>query len=164
MKYLLKWSFLTLFTFFLTEASTSFGLTMNLSFLLIYFFIHQELFSGDRKKLSFPELKILAFLTIIGLIEDLRQGYIGPAVISKNIVGVSLVLLLRQSLFHWNETFKGIMLFLFTLLDETIYNTVFLLFIHTSYDHINLMRDSIIRSLLNVPLGMMLSFGKSNEG
>jgi hypothetical protein len=102
----------------------------------------------------------MLFFVLIGLFDDLTQGIIGPAIISKTIAGISLVILTKQLFFHWTEQFKGLIVFLLTLLDETIYSIVIIYFFNLQFDNLLLIKTTLIRALFNIPIGLIISWRK----
>lgn len=160
MKSYLRWLLLISITYLASQIFISFGLNLNLSFLLVYFFIIENFFIEDKKNIEISELKMVLFFTLIGFLDDLIQGYLGPSIISKNLTGIFLLLLVKQSFFSWTEPFKGLIIFLFTLIDEAISNIIFLQFFTLTIDHFLLLEDSLVRALFNVPIGLILSWRK----
>lgn len=160
MKYYLRWLLSITITYLVSQIFISFGLNLNLSFLLIYFFLIENFFVAEKKNINLSEIKMILFFTLIGIIDDLIQGCLGPSIISKNIAGITLLLLVKQSFFSWTEPFKGLVILLFTLFDDTISNVIFIQFFSLNIDHFSLIKDSLVRALFNVPLGLILSWRK----
>lgn len=160
MKSYLRWLLLISITYLASQILISLGLNLNLSFLLIYFFVIENFFIEEKRNIYLSELQMILFFTLIGFIDDLIQGYLGPSIVSKNITGVFLLLLVKQSFFSWTEPFKGLVIFLFTLLDDTISNLIFMQFFSLNIDHLLLLRESLVRALFNVPVGLILSWRK----
>lgn len=160
MKKYIRWFILISLTMLASQILISFGLNLNLFFLLIYFFVIENFFIEERRNIYLSELQMILFFSLMGLIDDLIQGYLGPSLISKNISGLLLLILVKQSFFSWTEPFKGIVIFLFTLLDDTISNILFMQFFPLNIDHHLLLKESLVRALFNVPVGLVLSWRK----
>ncbi len=159
MKKHLKWA-IFIFIVFLTEQYFLIdGNTLNFSFLLIYLFAIEYTFTEtEQKKITSSELFPLIFFAIIGLIEDLFQGIIGPAIISKSITGMFLIVLARQIFFNWTEIFKTLVIFSFTILDETIYSSIIIYSFSIEIFPSLLLKKILISGLINIPFGLILSW------
>ncbi|MEN2994205.1 MAG: hypothetical protein ABDH19_02510 [Thermodesulfovibrio sp.] len=161
MNFLIKWVILTSFTFLLEQLITIDGITLNFSFLLIFLFVIHYFFPDiEQKKIAPSELLPILFFLMIGLVEDLFQGIIGPSIISKTITGYLLILLIKQLFFHWTELFKAVIICLFTMIDELIYSFIMIYFFNISVGYIMLLKTSLIKALVNIPFGLILSWKK----
>jgi hypothetical protein len=162
MKLLLKWFSFIILALVCQNLFLSFtGIKTNLFFLLMYLFIITYYFPKEQKRNRAPnEFYPLLFCVIIGLIEDLEQGIIGPSIISKSVTGFLLIKLAVRVFFNWNEQFKGAIIFIFTLIDEIIYMTILIYFFNLSVESLVLITEVLIRALLNVPLGLFITWGK----
>ncbi|MCS7214674.1 MAG: hypothetical protein RMI30_02840 [Thermodesulfovibrio sp.] len=148
-------------TFLIEKTFTIEGLNFNFSFLLIYLFVIHYFFPKvEQKKIEPSELLPILFFIIVGLLEDLFQGILGPAVISKSITGYLLILLIKQLFFHWTELFKAIIICIFTIIDEIIYSLIMIYFFNISLDYFSLLKLSFIKGLSNIPFGLILSWRK----
>lgn len=161
MKSVLKWSIFIFFTFFIEQIFTIDSINFNFSFLLIYLFVINYFFpKTEQKKIAPSEFLPVLFFITIGLIEDLLQGIIGPAIISKTITGFLLIILVRQLFFHWTETFKALVICIFTIIDELIYSMIMIYFFNFSVEYLQLTKNLFIKGLINVPIGLILSWRK----
>ncbi|GAB6182910.1 hypothetical protein [Thermodesulfovibrio hydrogeniphilus] len=161
MKRALKWVILIFLAFFAEQYFLIDGITLNFSFLLIYLFAIEHTFTEtEQKKIASSELLPLLFFAMTGLIEDLFQGIIGPAIISKSISGMFLIVLTRQLFFHWTEIFKTLVIFSFTILDETIYSFIVIYFFSIEISSSLLLKKILISGLINIPFGLILSWKK----
>lgn len=161
MKSILKWSVFIFLTFFIEQIFTIDGINFNFSFLLIYFFVIHNFFPDRKqKKIAPSEFLPILFFVIIGLIEDLFQGILGPAIISKTLTGYLLILLIKQIFFYWTELFKAIVICVFTVLDELIYSFIVIYFFNINVKYFMLLKVSFIKGLINIPLGLILSWKK----
>jgi|YNPBryulayer2012_1023412.scaffolds.fasta_scaffold00717_9 hypothetical protein len=161
MKNFFKWTIIVLITFFFQELITIYTIRLNFSILLIYKFVIEHFFPKEELRNITPsEVLPMLFFVLIGLFDDLTQGIIGPAIISKTIAGISLVILTKQLFFHWTEQFKGLIVFLLTLLDETIYSIVIIYFFNLQFDNLLLIKTTLIRALFNIPIGLIISWRK----
>jgi len=161
MKKFLKWSIFILITFFLQELITISTIRLNFSILLIYKFIVEHFFPKEEQRNITPsEVLPLLFFVLIGFFDDLTQGIIGPSIISKTIAGTSLIILAKQLFFHWTEQFKGLIIFLLTLIDEVIYSVVIIYFFNFQFDNLLLTKTILIRALFNIPIGLVISWRK----
>ncbi len=159
MKRALKWAILIFLAFFIEQYFLIDGITLNFSFLLIYLFAIEYTFTEtEQKKIASSELLPLLFFAMTGLIEDLFQGIIGPAIISKSISGMFLIVLTRQLFFHWTEIFKTLVIFSFTILDETIYSFIVICFFSIEISSSLLLKKILISGLINIPFGLILSW------
>ncbi len=161
MKITLKWILLVFFVFLTEELVAIDGISLNLSFLLIYLFVINHFFyKSERKKIAPSEFLPVIFFATIGLLEDLFQGIIGPAIISKTLTGVILMILVKQLFFHWTEFFKALVICFFTILDEAIYSFIVIYFFNYYVDPFFLVKSFIIKGLVNIPLGLISSWRK----
>lgn len=161
MKLALKWLLLILSTYLSQNFLILIGINTNLSFLLIYFFIIEYYFPKDKQRnISPSEIYPLMFFILIGFIDDLIQGILGPSIISKSIAGFILINLTNQLFFNWTEQFKGTIIFFFTLLDEIIYSGIIIYFLNFTIEPLILFKDITMRALFNVPLGLFISWGR----
>lgn len=159
MKQIIRWGLLIAITYLCSYLSIFFGFSLNLYFLLIYLFIIENIFNIKRN-LASSEINMILFFALVGLIDDLNQGYLGPSIISKIVTGVLLFLLAKQIFFSWNEQLKSIVIFLFTIIDETISVMIYIYFFHFQIDLFYFYKSAIIRALINVPIGLILSWRK----
>lgn len=156
-----KWAILIFLVFFAEHLLTINGLNFNFSFLLIYIFIIKFFFpQTEQKKIAPSEIVPVIFSAVIGLIEDLIQGVIGPAIISKTITGSLLMVLVKQLFFHWTEIFKACVILVFTILDETIYSLIIVYFFNFNTQYTMLLKDFFIKGLINIPPGLILTWRK----
>lgn len=161
MKSILKWSIYIFLTFFIEQIFIIDGINFNFSFLLIYLFVIHYFFPDiEQKKIAPSEFLPILFFITIGLIEDLFQGIIGPAIISKTLTGYLLILLIKQLFFHWTELFKAIVICIFTVMDELIYSFIMIYFFNINIEYFMLLKVSFIKGLLNIPFGLILSWRK----
>ncbi len=162
MKKLIKWISLTALTLLIQSLILIFtGIKTNLFFLLIFLFIVDYYFPKEQKKNISPhEVYPLIFFAFIGFIEDLGQEIIGPSIISKSITGYLLIKITNQFFFTWSPPFKGIIIFIFTLLDEFISMVIVMSFFNLDFEHFVLLKEIFIRALINVPLGLFISWGR----
>lgn len=159
MRSFVKWVLIISLTFFIQQILAGFGMRTDLSFLLVYFFTIKFYFPKEKqRKISQPAVLPLLFSVLIGLLEDLTQGSWGPSIISKSISGFILIKLSNQLFFDWTEEFKGIIIFLFTLLDEVIYSGIIIYFFDFQTIPQMLTRELTISALINVPIGLLLSW------
>ncbi|GAQ94319.1 hypothetical protein TAGGR_1498 [Thermodesulfovibrio aggregans] len=157
MRHLTKWSVLIFSAFFIEQIFTIGNISFNFSFLLIYLFVIDYFFPEvEQKKIAPSEVLPVLFFVMIGLIEDFFQGIIGPAVISKTITGVLLIVLVRQLFFHWTEIFKALVIFVFTIIDEIISSLIMIYFFDFSFNT-QLFKAVFLRGLINIPIGLILS-------
>ncbi|GAB5045636.1 hypothetical protein [Thermodesulfovibrio sp. TK110] len=160
MKDLIKWGIFVFFTFFIEQTFTIDSISFNFSFLLIYLFVIHYFFPEiEQKKIAPSEILPVLFFVTVGVIEDMFQGIIGPAIISKTITGVILIILVRQLFFHWTEIFKALVIFIFTIMDEIIYSLIVVYFFNFNLNP-QLFKIFFIRGLINIPLGLILSWRK----
>ncbi len=160
MKDLIKWGIFIFFTFFIEQTFTIDSISFNFSFLLIYLFVIHYFFPEiEQKKIAPSEILPVLFFVTVGVIEDMFQGIIGPAIISKTITGVILIILVRQLFFHWTEIFKALVIFIFTIMDEIIYSLIVVYFFNFNLNP-QLFKIFFIRGLINIPLGLILSWRK----
>jgi hypothetical protein len=160
MKSVIKWFIFIFFTFFVEQVFTIGNINFNFSFLLIYLFVIHYFFPKvEQKKIAPSETLPVLFFVTVGAVEDLFQGIVGPAIISKTITGVLLIILVRQLFFHWTETFKALVIFIFTLIDEVIYSSIMIYFFNFSVN-LQLFKALFIKGLINVPIGLLLSWRK----
>jgi len=160
MKSVIKWCILIFFTFFIEQIFTIESINFNFSFLLIYFFVINYFFPEvEQKKIAPSEILPVLFFLVVGLIEDLLQGIIGPAVISKTITGVLLIILVKQLFFHWTSEFKALVIFVFTIIDEVIYSSIMIYFFNFAVT-MQLFKTFFIQGLINIPIGLILSWRK----
>lgn len=158
---LFKWSLLILFAFFAEKFITISWITLNFSFLLIYLFVIEYFFpKSEQKKLYSSDLFPVIFFIFIGIVEDFFQGIIGPAIVSKTLTGLLLTILARQLFFHWTELFKASLIFLFTILDEAIYSFIVIYFFNFKIAYLYFLASLILKGLVNVPIGLILSWRK----
>lgn len=156
-----KWIIFIFFVFFAQHLLTINGLNFNFSFLLIYIFVIKYFFpKTEQKKIAPSEIVPVVFSASIGTIEDLIQGIIGPAIISKTITGSFLMILVKQLFFHWTEIFKACVILVFTIIDETIYSLIMVYFFNFNTPYSMLLKDFFIKGLTNIPLGLILTWRK----
>uniref|UniRef100_A0A7C4EKQ7 Rod shape-determining protein MreD n=1 Tax=Thermodesulfovibrio aggregans TaxID=86166 RepID=A0A7C4EKQ7_9BACT len=156
-----KWVIFTFLIFFAEHILTFKGLNFNFSFLLIYIFVIKYFFpKTEQKKIAPSEALPVLFSSGIGLIEDLFQGIIGPAIISKTITGSLLIILVKQLFFHWTEIFKAFIILIFTVIDETIYSLIMVYFFNFNTEYIMLLKNFFIKGLINIPLALILTWRK----
>ncbi len=102
----------------------------------------------------------MLFFAFIGFIEDLGQEITGPAIISKSLTGFILVKLTHQFFFTWSPHFKGMIIFIFTLLDEVIYMLIVISFFNINFEPFVLSKEIFIKALINIPIGLFISWGR----
>lgn len=159
MKNFVKWSILILFTYLIQNFFILCGLKNNLSFLLAYLFVIKYYFPRENKRNIAPsEVYPLLFFILIGLIDDLIQGILGPAIISKTISGYILINLTNQLFFNWTEHFKAALIFIFTLLDELLYSGIVIYFFNFQAEPLIILKNTITISLFNIPIGLLISW------
>ncbi|WP_353683418.1 hypothetical protein V4D30_05955 [Thermodesulfovibrio sp. 3907-1M] len=160
MKHVIKWGIFIFFTFFIEQIFTIDSISFDFSFLLIYLFVIHYFFPEiEQKKIAPSETLPVLFFVTVGVVEDFFQGIIGPAIISKTITGVMLIILVRQLFFHWTEFFKALVIFIFTIMDEIIYSLIMVYFFNFSLST-QLFKIFFIRGLINIPFGLILSWRK----
>ncbi|WP_297210046.1 MULTISPECIES: hypothetical protein [Thermodesulfovibrio] len=161
MKHFFKWAILTFSAFFLEQILTIDGLTFNFSFLLVFLFIIDYFFPKTEQKKVYPsEILPLCYFIVVGLIEDLFQGVIGPAIISKSFTGILLMILVRQLFFNWTEIFKAAVILTFTVIDEAFYSFIVVYFFNYNISYLPLIKGFIVKGLINIPAGLILSWRK----
>lgn len=153
-----KWLIVVFVVFLIQQLFTIKGINFNLSFLLVYLFaIHYCSHKTEQKKIVPSELLSILFFVTVGLVEDLFQGIIGAAIISKTITGILLIILVKQSLFHWTEPFKALVIFIFTIIDEAIYTSIMVYFFNFNIKYGLIFKVFLIQGLINIPFGLILS-------
>lgn len=161
MKVVFKWALLTFFVFLFEQFFIIDGTSFNFSFLLIFFFVIYYFFpKEEQKKIAPSELIPVFYFAAIGLIEDLFQGIIGPAIISKVFTGVLLIIIVKQLFFHWTDFFKALIIFTFTIIDETIYSFFMIYFFNYNVHYYVLIKNFLIKGLVNIPIGLIFSWRK----
>lgn len=161
MSTVLQWATLIFITFFLEQLIVLDSIHLNFSFILIYLFVIDYIFPKEEQKKIYPsEFVPILFFSFIGVLEDMFQGIIGPAIISKTITGIGLLILVRQTFFNWTEIFKSIVIFCFTIIDEGLYTFVMFYFSNIDITILKFFKTSIVQALLNIPAGLILSWRK----
>lgn len=156
-----KWVIFIFFVFFAEHLLIINGLNFNFSFLLIYIFVIKYFFpKREEKKIAPSEAVPVIFSASVGLIEDLIQGIIGPAIISKTITGSLLMIMVKQLFFHWTEIFKACVILVFTILDEMIYSLIMAYFLNFNTPYPMLLKNFFIKGLINIPWGLILTWRK----
>lgn len=137
------------------------GFNCNFSFLLIFIFVINYYFpQRGHRKVNPSEVLPLGFFVLVGILEDLFQGIIGPFIISKTLTGLCLIALIQQIFFYWSIFFKSFIIFLLTALDSIIYAFVISNFLHLKFTHFLQIKSFLEESLLNILIGLILTKGK----
>ncbi|WP_028844951.1 hypothetical protein [Thermodesulfovibrio thiophilus] len=161
MKFLIKLAIFIFVIFFVEQVFTLNNINFNFSFLLIYLFVIHYFFPEiEQKKIAPSETLPVFFFVLVGLIEDLFQGVIGPGIISKTITGSLLIIVVKQLFFHWTELFKALIIFIFTITDELIYSLIIIYFFNFDMEYISFFKVLLIKGLFNIPFGLILSWKK----
>lgn len=159
MRSILKWSIL-IFLSFLGEQFSIDGFSFNFSFLIVYLFVINYLFPSKKHKKIAPIEIMIVFFIIVGLIQDLIHGIVGPSVISKTITGFLLLNLAKQIFFQWTDIFKAFIIYIFTVMDDGIYSLIMLYFFDINIELTYLVKSLAIKGLVNIPIGLILTWRK----
>jgi hypothetical protein len=158
---ILKWLILIFITFLAEHFITIDGIHLNFSFILVYLFVIDYMFPEEEQKKVYPsEVLPILFFSAIGFIEDLFQGIIGPAIISKTISGIGLMILAKQIFFNWTEIFKSLVIFCFTIIDEGLHTFIISYFLNIDTTPLKIFKTSVLQGLMNIPAALLLSWRK----
>ncbi|TAN45714.1 MAG: hypothetical protein EPN22_01615 [Nitrospirae bacterium] len=155
----LKWLLLTAGVFLVHTQLSSFAGLFNLSVVLVYYFGVESLSRISSKKF-FPvriELESAGFGASIGLVEDaLSGGIIGPAILSRGLIGFVTPFVYTEIVFRWTPIWAGALLVLFTFCDGWIIAGARSVFSETVINNAQVLRVVAFQCLVSLPFALLI--------
>ncbi len=157
--FILKWFFLIFLTFLIQTQINPFGRPLNISVVLVYFFILRTNIQQARTRVFsiVPEAKGVLFGACVGFLEDVISGsIIGPALFSKGLIGIITTIIFSDVIFKWTYLSGIIVLIIMTVMDG-----ILVFWIRTLFENLYINKEGfainiIFQAIINIPFGIII--------
>lgn len=157
--FIIKWLFLIFLTFLIQTQINPYGKQLNISVVLVYFFILRTNIQQARiYRLSIvPEAKGLLFGASVGLVEDILTGsIIGPALFSKGLIGFLITIIFSDVVFKWTYLSGILVLILVTIMDGLLVSGIRTLFENLLINKEVFAKDIFFQTVINILFGIII--------
>lgn len=157
--FILKWLFLIFLTFLIQTQINPYGRPLNISVVLVYFFILRTNIQQARIYgfSIIPEAKGLLFGAFVGLLEDILSGsIIGPALFSKGLIGIIITIVFSDVIFKWTYLSGIIVLIIMTIMDGLLVSGIRTLFENLHINKEGFAINIIFQTIINIPFGIII--------
>jgi hypothetical protein len=159
---ILKWILFVFLIFFVQMQFALFNVPLNLVLVIVYAFGLKTLEKSKTDK-SFSkysgagsEIKSAAFGASVGLLEDIiAGGILGPAFLSKGIIGFLTIVIFTDIVFRWTPLIGIIAIITLTVLDGIIVTGLHVLFAGISINYLKELLILFMQAILNIPFGII---------
>jgi hypothetical protein len=157
------WALAALFVLLLQPKISIFGMSTNLTIVLVYVFSARTLAavpSGSSFTNVSAEIRAASFGAFIGLFEDMISGVMpGVNMMSKGLLGLLSVVIFRDLISQWTPAIGAVVLFILTIIDGTVIVTVSQLVMDRDVSESAAALMIFVQALINLPLGCLFRFG-----
>jgi hypothetical protein len=143
-----------------------FNVPLNLTVVIVYAFGLKKLEKAKTDKYfgkyssTGLEIKSAAFGACVGLLEDIiAGGILGPALLSKGIIGFLIIVIFTDIVFRWTPLIGIIAIVVLTVLDNIIVTGLQVLFAGISINYFKVLQVLFVQALMNIPFGIIFRPG-----
>ncbi len=162
----IKWIFFIFLIFLAQTQIVIFNMPLNLAVVIVYAFGIKSLekaktdkYSGKYSSIGL-EIKSAAFGACVGLLEDIiAGGILGPAFLSKGIIGLLTIVIFTDIVFKWTPLIGIIVMTILTIFDNIIVTGLQMLFAGTSISYFKVLQILFVQALINIPFGIIFRPG-----
>jgi len=158
----IKWIFFIFLIFLAQTQIAIFSLPLNLTVVIVYAFGVKSLekaktdkYLGKYSSMGL-EIKSAAFGASIGLMEDIiGGGILGPAFLSKAIIGFLSIVIFTNIIFRWTPLIGIIVIAALTIFDNIVVTGLQILFAGISVSYFKVLQILFVQALINIPFGII---------
>jgi cell shape-determining protein MreD len=162
----IKW-ILFIFLVFLAQTQIAlFNVPLNLTVVIVYAYGLKKLEKAKNDKYFGKyssmglEIKSTAFGACVGLLEDIiAGGILGPAFLSKGIIGFLIIVIFTDIVFRWTPLIGILAIVAMTVLDNVIVTGLQVLFAGISINYFKVLQILFVQALMNIPFGIIFRPG-----